>query len=107
MNDEGMATCPFSPISGALSVGGRREWAGAEKSGRKKTRYYAGFSSVKTTNYLAGIFLTGFLLFFGLLVAFIMIVFPFLKLKQYPGFRQTPNRLLALLRRSATCQVNP
>jgi len=32
---------------------------------------------VKTTYYLAGIFLTGFLLFFGLLVAFIMVVFLF------------------------------
>ena len=80
---------------------------GRRKIGTKKTRFYAGFSSVKTTNYLAGIFLTGFLLFFGLLVAFIMIVFPFLKLKQYPGLRQTPNRLLAPLRRSAMCQVDP
>lgn len=75
MNDEGMATGSFSPISNAGLALRRRRRPYAEKPGRKKTRCEAGFSSVKTANYLAGIFLTGFLLFFGLLVAFIMVVF--------------------------------
>jgi hypothetical protein len=39
----------------------------------KKNPLVAGFFNA-SANYLAGVFLTGFLLFFGLLVAFIMMI---------------------------------
>ena len=59
----------------------------------KKNPPAAGFASNHAA-YLAGDFLTGFLLFFGFVVAFVMIVFPSLKVaiageEINPGLRLT------------------